>query len=101
MSEDKKFKSVFVKNERESIVLSESEYKGFDLIDIRTFYVDAAGELAPTRKGITIRAEKLKDFIATLTAFSLAVEEKSLEESGEEADDGEYDEFVKSLPMEA
>jgi hypothetical protein len=98
---EKKVRSTFAKNGRESIVMSESEYKGFDLIDIRTFYVDAAGELAPTRKGITIRAEKLKDFIATLTAFSLAVEERSMEESGEEAEDGEYDEFVKSLPMEA
>jgi len=94
---EKKIRSTFAKNGRESIVMSESEYKGFDLIDIRTFYVDAAGELAPTRKGITIRAEKLRDFIATLTAFSLAVEEKP----GEEAEDGEYDEFVKSLPMEA
>ncbi len=98
---EKKVRSTFAKNGRESIVMSESEYKGFDLIDIRTFYVDAAGELAPTRKGITIRAEKLRDFIATLTAFSLAVEEKSLEESGEEADDGEYDEFVKSMPLKA
>ena len=94
---EKKIRSTFAKNGRESIVMSESEYKGFDLIDIRTFYVDAAGELAPTRKGITIRAEKLKDFIATLTAFSLAVEEKS----GEEAEDGEYDEFVKSMPLKA
>jgi hypothetical protein len=98
---EKKIRSTFAKNGRESIVMSESEYKGFDLIDIRTFYVDAAGELAPTRKGITIRAEKLRDFIATLTAFSLAVEEKSLEESGDPIDDGEYDEFVKSLPLEA
>ena len=104
---EKKVRSTFAKNGRESIVMSESEYKGFDLIDIRTFYVDAAGELAPTRKGITIRAEKLKDFIATLTAFSLAVEEKFDEEygdgteSGEEAEDGEYDEFVKSMPLMA
>ena len=76
-----KIQSTFVKNGRESIIMSESEYKGFDLIDIRTFYVDVAGELAPTRKGVTIRAEKLKDFIATLTAFAQAVEEKELEEN--------------------
>ena len=41
-----KIQSTFVKNGRESIVMSESEYKGYDLIDIRTFYVDVAGELA-------------------------------------------------------
>ena len=72
--------STFVKNGRESIVMSESEYKGFALIDIRTFYVDGAGELAPTRKGITIRAEKLQDFVNTLTAFAQAVEDKELTE---------------------
>ena len=75
-----KIKSTFVKNGRESIIMSESEYKGFDLIDIRTFYVDVAGELAPTRKGITIRAEKLNDFIATLSCFAQAVDEKNLTE---------------------
>ena len=76
-----KIKSTFVKNGRESIIMSESEYKGFDLIDIRTFYVDGAGELAPTRKGITIRAEKLQDFIATLSCFAQAVDQKDLEEA--------------------
>ena len=75
-----KIQSTFVKNGRESIVMSESEYKGFALIDIRTFYVDVAGELAPTRKGITIRAEKLQDFVNTLTAFAQAVEDKELTE---------------------
>ena len=75
-----KFSSTFVKNARESIVISESDYKGFDLVDIRTFYVDSAGELAPTRKGITIRADKLTDFVATLSAFAQAVAEKDLEE---------------------
>ena len=75
-----KIKSTFVKNGRESIIMSESEYKGYELIDIRTFYVDGAGELAPTRKGITIRAEKLQDFIATLSYFAMAVDQKDLTE---------------------
>ena len=75
-----KIQSTFVKNGRESIEMSESEYKGFALIDIRTFYVDASGELAPTRKGVTIRAEKLQDFLNTLTAFAQAVEDKELTE---------------------
>ena len=77
---DNKLSSTFAKNARESIVISESEYKGFDLIDIRTFYVDPAGELAPTRKGITIRAEKLTEFVASLSAFAQAVAEKEVEE---------------------
>ena len=68
---DNKLSSTFAKNARESIVISESEYKGYDLIDIRTFYVDPAGELAPTRKGVTIRAEKLSEFVASLSAFCI------------------------------
>ena len=79
--------STFVKNGRESIIMSESEYKGYDLIDIRTFYVDVAGELAPTRKGVTIRAEKLQDFIATLSCFAQAVEEKDLSEMDTEMEE--------------
>ena len=95
-----KLSSTFVKNGRESIVIAESDYKGFALVDIRTFYVDTAGELAPTRKGVTIRAEKLKEFVATLSAFAKTLEEKEMEEPGEESGE-EYNEFVKSLPLEA
>ena len=72
-------RSVFVKNSRESIVVSKNEYMGNDLIDIRTFFTNPAGELSPTKKGVTLRAEKFNDFLNTLSAFAQAVEEEETE----------------------
>ena len=70
-------KVVIKKNRNESIVVSESEYKGFDLIDIRTFFADASDDsiLYPTKKGITIRLEKVDELIAALTKISQKEEE--------------------------
>jgi len=68
-------RSVFVKNSRESIVVSKNEYMGNELIDIRTFFTNAEGELSPTKKGVTIRVEKFNDFLNTLSAFAQATEE--------------------------
>ena len=71
-------RSVFKKNSRESIVVSKSEYKGMDIIDIRTFFTNEKGELSPTKKGVTIRAEKFNDFLNTLSAFSQATEQEDV-----------------------
>ena len=70
-------KVVIKKNRNESIVVSETEYKGFDLIDIRTFFADASDDsiLYPTKKGITIRLEKVDELIAALTKISQKEEE--------------------------
>ena len=70
---------VFAKNARESIVISRNEYMGLEVIDIRTFFIDTAGELSPTKKGVTIRAEKFNDFLSTLSAFAQVTEEKEVE----------------------
>ena len=61
---------VIKKNRNESIVVSQTDYKGFDLVDIRTFFTDASDELMPTKKGITIRLEKVDELIAALTKIS-------------------------------
>ncbi len=73
-------RSIFVKNSRESIVVSKNEYMGNELIDIRTFFTNAEGELSPTKKGVTIRAEKFNDFLNTLSSFAQAVEEETEKE---------------------
>ena len=52
---------------------------GNELIDIRTFFTNPAGELSPTKKGVTLRAEKFNDFRNTLSAFAQAVEEEETE----------------------
>ena len=61
---------VIKKNSRESIVISQTEFKGNDLVDIRTFFTNGEGELSPTKKGITVRLEKLDELVATLSALS-------------------------------
>ena len=61
---------IIKKNRNESIVVSQTEYKGFDLVDIRTFFMDASDELMPTKKGITVRLEKVDELIAALTKIS-------------------------------
>tara|TARA_Y100000034_G_scaffold122417_1_gene167853 strand:- start:149 stop:442 length:294 start_codon:yes stop_codon:yes gene_type:complete len=94
-------RSVFTKNSRESIVIAETTFNGYDLIDIRTFY-DDKGELKPTRKGVTLRKEKLDEFVALLTKFAKDAAKASSETEELEPDsDDNYDEFAKSLPLKA
>ena len=68
---------VIKKNSRESIVISQTEFKGNDLVDIRTFFTNGVGELSPTKKGITVRLEKLDELVAALSALSQNIMEKS------------------------
>ncbi|RJQ31944.1 MAG: transcriptional Coactivator p15 (PC4) [Actinobacteria bacterium] len=48
------------KSETERIKISSSEFKGKELLDIRTFY-EADGEWRPTKKGVNMPYEKLAD----------------------------------------
>ena len=59
-------RSVIVKNSRESLVISRNNY----LVDIRTFFTNEEGKLSPTKKGVSIRLEKLDELIASLSAVS-------------------------------
>ena len=69
---------VVKKNSRESIVISQTEFKGNDLVDIRIFFTNKDGELSPTKKGITVRLENLDELVATLSAFSQAIEQEDV-----------------------
>ena len=62
-------RTVIEKNSRESIVFSEIEYKGNKYIDVRVFYKDTDGSLKPTRKGVSVRPEKVAELVAALSAF--------------------------------
>ena len=62
-------RTVIEKNSRESIVVSETEYKGSKYVDVRIFYKDTNGSLKPTRKGVSIRPEKVSELLAGLSAF--------------------------------
>jgi hypothetical protein len=58
--------TVIEKNSRESIVVSETEYKGNKYIDVRVFYKDGK-HLKPTKKGISLRPEQVSALITALT----------------------------------
>ena len=62
-------RTVIEKNSRESIVVSETEYKGNKYVDVRVFYKDTDGTLKPTRKGVSLRPEKVAELVAALSAF--------------------------------
>ena len=62
-------RSVIEKNSRESVVVSETEYKGNKYVDVRVFYKDTDGTLKPTRKGVSLRPEKVAELVAALSAF--------------------------------
>ena len=62
-------RTVIEKNSRESIVVSETEYKGNKYVDVRVFYKDTDGSLKPTRKGVSVRPEKVGELVAALSAL--------------------------------
>ena len=61
-------RTVIEKNSRESIVVSETEYKGNKYVDVRVFYKDTDGSLKPTRKGVSLRPEKVAELVTALAA---------------------------------
>ena len=65
-------RTVIEKNSRESIVVSETEYKGNKYVDVRVFYKDTDGSLKPTRKGVSVRPEKVAELVAALSAYVVA-----------------------------
>ena len=62
-------RTVIEKNSRESIVVSETTHMGYDLVDVRVFYKDEAGELKPTRKGVSLHREQVGDVIKALSVI--------------------------------
>ena len=62
-------RTVIEKNSRESVVVSETEYKGNKYVDVRVFYKDTDGSLKPTRKGVSLRPEKVAELREALSVF--------------------------------
>ncbi|MBM4056401.1 MAG: hypothetical protein FJ264_17370 [Planctomycetes bacterium] len=54
------------KKEGEKIVVAMKEYKGFDYLDIRTFFLNDKDEWCFTKKGITLPPAKISELINTL-----------------------------------
>ena len=64
-------RTVIEKNSRESIVVSETEYKGNKYVDVRVFYKDTDGSLKPTRKGVSVRHDQLDELVSALIALGI------------------------------
>ena len=64
-------RTVIEKNSRESVVVSETEYKGNKYVDVRVFYKDTDGTLKPTRKGVSIRRDQLDELVSALIALGI------------------------------
>jgi hypothetical protein len=46
------------RNSCERIRISLTQYNGCDVVDVRTWVIDAKGELRPTKSGITLASQK-------------------------------------------
>ena len=57
--------ATITKNSREQIMISLTEFKGHDLIDVRVFANDGSEHVA-TRKGISIAVGRLPELIQAL-----------------------------------
>ena len=49
--------SEFRKNSQEVVRVSLTEFKGHQLLDLRVYYEDDAGELKPSRKGVALSVD--------------------------------------------
>lgn len=65
-------RTVIEKNSRESIVVSETEYKGNKYVDVRVFYKDTDSTLKPTRKGVSFRHDQLDELVSALIALGIS-----------------------------
>lgn len=78
MPDDRKVVHEFKRNQEETLRVSLSTFKGRTYIDIRLFYEDANGELAPTKKGVTITPELWDEFRNGVAAAEDALQKANL-----------------------
>lgn len=62
------------KNDRETILIRDREYRGYQLIDVRIF-VPRHEELIPTNKGFALRRSEFPKFAAAITRAVQALAE--------------------------
>ncbi len=56
----------FRKNSAETVRVCATQYKGYDLIDVRIFAKTRNGEIVPTRKGVSLNVDQIHDLIECL-----------------------------------
>ena len=78
MPDDRTVLHEFKRNADETLRVSLTTFKGRTYVDIRLFYTDAAGELAPTKKGVTVTPELWDEFRAGIASAEAALQDKNL-----------------------
>jgi hypothetical protein len=68
----------FEKNATEVIRVSLAEYRGRKLIDVRVYYSDDEGQYRPTKKGVSLTAERYTDFKRALLTLERVLLERNL-----------------------
>ena len=65
----------FTKNATEEVRVTRSDWKGFDLVDVRVYgqFGGPAKVMMPTKKGLSIQREQLPELIAALLAAQAAI----------------------------
>jgi hypothetical protein len=66
------------RNDRETIRVRIDSFNGRDIIDVRSWYTDKAGELRPGRAGLTVSIKHLPDLADALTKALVEVEARGL-----------------------
>ncbi|MBI5142982.1 MAG: transcriptional coactivator p15/PC4 family protein [Nitrospirae bacterium] len=51
------------KNSTEKYLVQVRDYRGREFIDLRVYYLDDSGEWCPTKKGLTITADKVSKLV--------------------------------------
>lgn len=64
----------FVKNAREIVRASLGEYQGSEILDLRVFYMNSAGNAAPTPKGLTLSRSLLPELERAVAALRTEVD---------------------------
>jgi Transcriptional Coactivator p15 (PC4) len=72
--------SIIAKNNRESVRIALDEFRGLNLIDIRVVAKldDPSGGLVPTKKGVSLKIERLPELVAALQAAEAEARERGL-----------------------
>jgi len=67
------------RNDTERLRVEASNYKGSDFISVRIYYLADNGEWRPTKKGITVKPDKVDELIGFLTEGKSKIDKKEVE----------------------
>ncbi|RMF94368.1 MAG: transcriptional coactivator p15 [Nitrospinota bacterium] len=77
----------FEKNAAEQIYVSLREYRGHQLIDVRTYYQTEEGEWRPTKKGVSISVDLFPELKQAIVNLEKRLRERELIEPALEGEE--------------